>query len=118
MPLLMKRKPLTNLVLEGKSGTEVVTTGEAQGWERLAANRRIRSLTVYDLRDQSLPALRGLRSLRQLEIVGTKMRALDPLNALVSLRTLEIVCASKVQSFDFLSRLPRLQRLVIRDAPH
>ena len=118
MPLLIKRKALTNLVLVGQSETEVVTTGDAEGWERLGANRRVRSLTVYDLRDENLSLLRDLKSLKQLEIVGTKVHALDAIGFLSRLRTLEIVCASKVQSFKFLSRLNQLQRLVIRDAPH
>jgi hypothetical protein len=99
MPAIARpNKPFVNLMRSGATAPDVTTHGDADGWDRLALNRRLKSLTVHFLTDERTSILSTLRSVERLSLPNCAARDLSGVGELSRLRELLISFTSSVDA--------------------
>lgn len=108
-------QPFTDLLQSGASTSEILTHGQAAGWENLISNRSLTSLTVHKLTDDKAALLEQLTGIEILNLKDCPAGNLSALEQLSHLRQLSIFTASKAKDFTFLRNLRELQSLEFVD---
>lgn len=108
-------KQYDNLLKVGATAKEIETYGEAEGWNKLLANRKLKKLSVSYLAQDQAARLSELKSLQSLHIFNGLVNDLSSLTELAQLRHLKLEVTGYVRDFSFLGRLKQLETLKLID---
>lgn len=104
-------KPYDDLVRKGATATEIKTRGDANGWEKLLTNQKLKFLEVAYLSQEKAEMLGALKSLEKLTILNGGVTNLSSLGELGKLKELTIEFAGSLRDFSFLGDLKVLRAL-------
>ncbi len=110
-------KPHDNLLRLGSNARKLTAHGQANGWEKVFSNQRLRSLSAFYLTQDQADRLSALNNLETLELFNGFLSDLSSLTRLNRLRHLQLRSTHYIKDFSFLGGLRKLHTLTVIDVP-